>query len=272
MDFDQTFQELLTKLISFIPNLIVALITFIGSLMLAKPASRWVKQKIGKELDDPETLRLIERITRWCVIIPGTLIALDQVEFDITGFLTGLGIVGLTIGFALQDIARNFVAGVLLLIRQPFNIRDTVSVAGYEGTVLDITTRDTVIKTLDGKIVIIANTNVFSDPIINYSQNPYRRRDIKIGLGYEQDIDHAIAVFLKTIQEVAGVLDDPAPSIYAEELGDSALILSVYFWIDQRTHNIFETHSQAIIAINNAAEREGIQLPYPTQMVKLQQD
>ena len=92
-------------------------------------------------------------LTRWTVIILGILTALEQVNFDVTSFIAGLGIAGITIGFALQDIARNFVAGILLLVRQPFNIGNAVKVAGYSGTVLDITTRDTVLNQRDHQLL-----------------------------------------------------------------------------------------------------------------------
>jgi small-conductance mechanosensitive channel len=89
------------------------------------------------------------------VLVLGTVVALGQVNFDVTGFVAGLGVAGVTIGFALQDIARNFVAGIILLIRQPFDIGDAVEVGDYAGSVLDITTRDTVLKTWDGEMVIL---------------------------------------------------------------------------------------------------------------------
>jgi small-conductance mechanosensitive channel len=213
--------------------------------------------------------RLLTQLVRWTVIVLGTLVALEQVDFDVTGFLAGLGIAGITVGFALQDIARNFVAGIILLIRQPFEIDDAVEVAGHAGTVLDITLRDTVIKTWDGVMEILPNADVFASPITNYSELPHRRRTVQVGLGYGQDVEQAKSVFLESMRGVEGVLEEPAPEILTEGLGDSSLTLAARFWVNQKTHDLFGVHSEVVEAINEAAEREGIDLPYPTQTLRL---
>jgi len=270
MDLSGTFQELLQGALRFIPHLIAALITFAASLLLSGLAARWVRRTAKVKIHDPETLQLLSRLVRWTVIIMGTLAALEQVNFDATSFIAGLGIAGITIGFALQDIARNFVAGILLLVRQPFDIGNAVEVAGYAGTVLDITTRDTVLKTWDGEMVVLPNMDVFTSAIINYSALPHRRRTVYIGLGYDEDVGQATSVFLDAIQSVEGVLDDPAPSLLAEELGDSALTLVARFWVNQETHGLFDVHSEVVRAIKETAEREEIDLPYPVQTVRLE--
>jgi len=200
MDFGASFQELLQQAIEFVPHLIVSLVTFAATLILSGLAAGGVRRAARAKIQDRETVQLLSRLTRWAVLILGTLIALDQVNFDVTSFVAGLGIAGFTIGFALQDIARNFVAGILLLIRQPFNIGDAVEVAGYAGSVLDITTRDTVVKTWDGEMVILPNIEVFTNSITNYSELPYRRRTVYVGLGYGEDVTRATQVFLEAIR------------------------------------------------------------------------
>ncbi|OQY35105.1 MAG: hypothetical protein B6I38_01835, partial [Anaerolineaceae bacterium 4572_5.1] len=110
------------------------------------------------------------RTTRWAIIIWGLFLGLQQVEFNLTGFVTGLGIVGFTIGFAFQDIAKNFMAGMLLLLQQPFDIGDSIEVAGYAGTVTDIEIRSTALRTFDGRHVIIPNAEVFTGVITNFSR------------------------------------------------------------------------------------------------------
>ncbi|MGD2144744.1 MAG: mechanosensitive ion channel family protein [Anaerolineae bacterium] len=254
-----------------LPNFLVAIAIFIATLLLSKVARRWTKQNVKNRIDDPETRELLARIARWTVLVLGTLAALDQVPgVDITSLLAGLGILGFTIGFALQDIARNFIAGLLLLIRQPFGVGDGVEVAGHAGTVMEITTRDTVIKTRDGVMEIIPNLDVYTNPIVNYSELPLRRRTVAIGLGYGEDVDRAKQVFLDVIRGIEGVEERPAPEILTEELGDSALSLTARFWVNQQAHNLFAVHSEVVDAINDAAELERIDLPYPTQRVQLE--
>jgi small-conductance mechanosensitive channel len=270
--FGGSFQTFTQEALLFLPRLIVAIITFVATLLLSGAAARWAYQNTKKAIEDEETRRLLAKIVRWGVVIVGTILALEQVNFDVTSFVAGLGIAGVTVGFALQDIARNFVSGILLLVRQPFNIGDAVEVAGHAGTVKEITTRDTVIETWDGVMEIIPNIDVFTNPIVNYSELPLRRRTVTIGLGYGQDVEQAKQIFLQAIRNVEGVQDEPAPEILAEGLGDSAMTLAARFWVNQETHNLFETHSRAVQAINDTAEREGIDLPYPTQTLRLEGD
>lgn len=270
MDFGGTLQELIQDVLRFIPNLIAALVTFAASLLLSGLAARWVRRAAKVKIRDPETLRLLSRLTRWSVLILGTVVALGQVNFDVTGFVAGLGVAGVTIGFALQDIARNFVAGIILLIRQPFDIGDAVEVGGHAGSVLDITTRDTVLRTWDGEMVVLPNIDVFTSAITNYSKLPHRRRTVCIGLGYEEDVGQATRVFLDAIRSVEGVLEDPAPSLLAEELGDSTLTLAARFWVNQETHGLFDVHSEVVRTIKEVAESAKIGLPYPIQTVRLE--
>jgi len=263
-------QTYLDKAIDFLPRLIAALVVFGLSLLGASLVAQWVRKTLKSQFEDKELASLLARITRWTLVIVGTIVALDQVNFDVTGFLAGLGIAGITIGFALQDVARNFVAGILMLIRRPFEVGHRVEIADFEGTVQEITTRDTVIRTMDGEMVIIPNIEVYQNPILNYSGYPEHRRSVRIGLGYDEDVSGAVELFLETIQQVEGVLKDPAPSIYAEELGDSALILLARFWLDQRESGFYGVQSNVVQAIKETAEREGIDLPYPTQVVRVE--
>ena len=140
----------------------------------------------------------------------------------------------------------------------------------YAGTVLDIKVRDTVLKTWDGELVIVPNMDIFTNAITNYSRLPTRRRTVYIGLGYGEDVNRATRIFLQAIAGVEGVSGEPAPTLHAEELGNSALVMAARFWVNQGTHSLFDVHSAVVQAIKEAAERERIDLPYPTQTVRLE--
>ncbi|MDF1520827.1 MAG: mechanosensitive ion channel family protein [Brevefilum sp.] len=270
MEIQQAFQEWFTSLVQLLPNLITAIVIFFVTILASDFLAKGVKRIAKKKIENHEMLHLIFLLTRWTVIIFGTIFALSQVNFDVTGFIAGLGVAGFTIGFALQDIAKNFISGLLLLSRQPFSIGDYVKVNDYNGNVKEINVRDTVVETLDGEIVIIPNQKVFENPIINYTQSRLRRRTVVIGLGYEEDVARATQIFLDVIKNVPGVESQPEPSIRAKELGDSALTLEALFWVDQQSNNLVGIHSDVVTAIKEASDKHNINLPYPVQTVLLQ--
>jgi len=199
-----------------------------------------------------------------------TIVALQQVNFDVSSFIAGLGIVGFALSFAFQDIAKNFIAGVLLLIQQPFDIGDGIEVAGVGGTVTDIEVRSTTLRTWDGKQVVIPNADVYAAIITNFSRSPRRRIEIEVGVAYDTDLEKASAVLLETVGGLDGVLDDPAPRVVFKTFADSSINGTVYFWIETAHTDVFGAQDRAVKAIKSTFEREGIEIPYPVQTVLLQ--
>jgi small-conductance mechanosensitive channel len=271
MDWQAVFQDWLSSFVSFLPKLIAGIVIFILTLIGSGFLAKWVKKVIGNKTENVELQHLAFLITKWTVIVLGTILALSQVNFDVTSFIAGLGVAGFTIGFALQDIAKNFISGLFLLYRQPFKIGEYVAIADHEGTVREINMRDTVIETRDGELIIIPNKDVYENPIINNTQAKFRRREIKIGLGYEENADRAINVFTAAIESVPGVEVDRGVVIRAEGLGDSTLSLAALYWVDQHANDLFHIHSEVIKAIKVASEEHKINLPYPIQTVLIRQ-
>jgi len=267
MDFQTIFQNFLANLINFLPRLISGIVIFILTIVGSGFIAKWVKKVISQKITNKEMQRLIFMVTRWVLIILGTIFALDQVNFDVTSFIAGLGIAGFTIGFALQDIAKNFISGLFLLYRQPFVMGDYIKASDLEGIVKEINIRDTVIETLDGEIVIIPNNDVFEKPIVNFTHTRFRRKKVQIGLGYDQDTERAIEIFTEIIRSVPGVEADKGVTIRAEALGDSTLSLAALFWVDQQANTILDVHSEVVKAIKSAAEEHNINLPYPINTV-----
>lgn len=271
MEFTQSyFENLLAQTILFLPKLAVAIVVFVLSLYVAKLAQKWVTRMLRARNTDPELSILLSRSARWIVITFGTVVALQQVNFDVSGFIAGLGIVGFALSFAFQDIAKNFIAGVLLLVQQPFDIGDGIEVAGVGGAVTDIEIRSTTLRTWDGKHIIIPNADVYAATITNFSRSPRRRIEIEIGVAYDTDLDKASAVLLETVSGLPGTLNDPAPQVVFKTFADSSINATVYFWIETATIGLFDAQDQAVKAIKAAFEREGIEIPYPVQTVLLQ--
>lgn len=265
------FENLLTQSMLFVPKLAVAIVVFWVSMYLAKLAEKGVNRTLHARKTDLELSILLSRSTRWAVIIFGTVVALQQVNFDVSGFIAGLGIVGFALSFAFQDIAKNFIAGVLLLVQQPFDIGDGIDVAGVSGSVIDIEVRSTTLRTWDGKHVIIPNADVYAGTITNFSRSPRRRISLGVGVAYNTDLEKASSVLLETVSALDGVLDDPAPQVVFNTFGDSSIDCTIYFWIDTAATGIFSATDSAVKRIKSAFEREGIEIPYPVQTVLLQQ-
>jgi small conductance mechanosensitive channel len=265
-------QELLANVIAFIPNLIISLIIFIVSLYLAGLASRMVARWLARRDTDTELSMLLETITRWALYILGTTMALNQIGFNLTAFLTGLGILGFTVGFAIQDVSKNFIAGLLLLIEQPFDIGDGIEVAGYSGIVLDVDLRATELKAWDGRIILIPNSDVFTNSIVNFTKATQRRLELNIGVAYDTDLSNARQVALDAIAGIEGVLPDPPPQVIYNSFGDSAINFTLYYWIATQDTGYFDAQDAGVLAVNQAFKAAGIEIPYPIQSLILQKE
>lgn len=268
-NFSDLLQDLYNGLIGFIPDLVVSLIIFLAGLYLAGLIRRVLSRALARRGTDTETTLVIEAIARWTLFILITTMALNQIGFNLTAFLTGLGILGFTVGFAIQDVSKNFVAGLLLLIEQPFGIGDSIEVKGFTGTVLDVQLRATEMRTLDGRIVQIPNADVFTSPITNFSRASMRRIELKAGVAYGTDLEEARGVAMGAIFKIDGVLIDPAPRLIYNNLGPSTVDFSLYYWIDTSATDYLAAVDGGVVAIETAFAAAKIEMPYPVQTVIL---
>ncbi|MBN1437885.1 MAG: mechanosensitive ion channel [Anaerolineales bacterium] len=256
--------------IDLLPTILEALLILGASIVLARLAGNLLSKVLKRQKADPEITLLLTRLARWSIFAVGLITALQRF-FDVTAFLAGLGILGFTVGFALQNIMQNFVAGVILLIQQPFNVSDAIEVADYSGSVLAINMRTTEMRTWDGRIVIIPNSDVLSHTITNFTRAKDRRIDVPVGIAYDSDPEQARRTILEAIRSIPGLLADPAPSVVFSAFGDSAFHLTLYFWLDMEKGDFIAARDMAFTKIKAALEQAGIEMPFPTQTVLLQQ-
>jgi len=259
-------EPFIDNMIKGIPNLLTALGIFIVSIYFARLLSRILTRVLKKKLAPEGVTQLLGQLTYGSVIVFGTITALQRF-FDVTAFLAGLGILGFTVGFALQDVMKNFAAGVILLIQQPFHIDEYIGVAGFDGQVLEIDLRATEMRALDGRIVSIPNAEVLANPIINYTRANRRRIELPVGVGYSTDTDFARKVVLEALQQVPGFIAEPAPIVGFSNFGDSALQLDTYFWVDTAKTNHIAAKDAAFSLIKNALDKQGIDIPFPIRTV-----
>jgi small-conductance mechanosensitive channel len=183
---------------------------------------------------------------------------LTQLALTVVG---GTGLSGLVLGIAFRDITENFLASLFLSLQQPFREGDLVEVAGVAGYVQRLTSRTTVLMTLDGNQLQVPNSTVFKGTIRNFTSNPNRREDFIVGIGYEDSITSAQEVALKVLADHPAVLNEPEPLVLVENLGSSTVNLRVYFWLDGGRHSWLKVKSSVIRHIKRAFQDSGISLP-----------
>jgi small conductance mechanosensitive channel len=254
------FDQLIDGIVAGFPNFLSALIIFIASLYLARIVSGLLRRALSRGNPPLNVINLLAQLTRWAIVLIGTITALQRF-FDVTAFLAGLGIIGFTVGFALQDVMKNFAAGIILLIQKPFSVGEVIGVNGFDGTVLEITLRTTEMKALDGRLVTMPNADVLSNPIINYTRADRRRVDLSVGVSYDSDTELVRKLVLDAIQNVPGFVKEPAPSVGFSSFGDSAMELNANFWIDARMTNPTAAKDSGFSLIKNAFDEKEIGIP-----------
>jgi small conductance mechanosensitive channel len=264
-------QELIIKILEFLPKAILAMVIFVIALYLAGMVTKLVRLALERRGTDHEVKMVVVQVTRWSIIILGIFISLQQMGFDLSAFLVSLGVVGFTIGFALQDISKNFIAGLLILLQQPFDLGDAIKIDEFVGTVVNVDLRATEIKTFDGKIVLIPNADVYTSPITNYSRETNRRLELKLGVAYGTDLERVKQVALETLAGVETVLKEPVPEIAFDNFGGSSIDCTIYYWFNAKEESLASVRDAVIVAINAAFEEQNIEMPFPTQKVLLQQ-
>jgi small conductance mechanosensitive channel len=247
-------ERLLAQFIDFLPQLISGVVIFLVTLYVSAWAAKVAARAMERRRMDTELILLLRRLVRIAVFIIGTIQALAQVDFDVTSLIAGLGIAGFTIGFALQDVAKNFVAGVLLLLEQPFSIGDDIEVAGFTGTVKDVTLRTTELSTWDGRNVLVPNGDVFIKPIVNYSRDPRRRIKLTVSVG--KQIDHAdlTASVLGSLEGGEGILQAPRPGAVWTASSDGATELNAFYWVDTSVVDIREAQNSGVAGVRTALD------------------
>ena len=269
MTWNDLFQQFLNAILNLIPSVIASMVVFLVSLFLAAWLAKLVRKALEQRVVRRELVILLSRLTRWSVMIIGGIWALQVVGFNVSAFVAGLGVTGLIIGFALQDISKNFTSGALLMIQEPFSLGDYIEVAGNEGEVMDIQMRATELLSPDGLRVLIPNADVFTNTIINYTKTSRRRVKLTIGVAYDSDLQKVTETALQAIRAVPGLLNDPAPMLFFHDFSDSSIDFTIRYWFDTTETNYFEAQDIGVKAIKQAFDRESIEIPYPIRTIMM---
>jgi small conductance mechanosensitive channel len=209
---------------------------------------------------------LIVNVAGIAVMIAGFFIALGVLGLDkmVTSLLAGVGIVGLALGFAFQDIASNFMAGIILSFRHPFRVGHIIETNGFFGPVESMSLRNTHLRQLSGQTVRIPNKDVLGSPLVNYSEVGERRVELTVGVSYGDDLEQVRRVALTAIEALPMRLAERPTELFFQQFGDSSIDFQVRFWIRYtREPDFLGARSEAVMAIKRAFDQEGITIPFP---------
>jgi len=251
--------------IESLPGIVFAIAILLLTRYAANVARR-LATMTGKRILKSHSLRsLLIQISYVATWVAGVLFASVMAFPDLgLGDIVGLlGLGSVAIGFAFQDIFKNFLAGILLLLNEPFKLGDQIIVNEFEGTIEDITIRSTQIKTYQGERVIIPNATVFTSPVQVLTAMPHRRTDLALGIDYNTSLSAAIETLLQSIKNVQGVLSTPEPEVDAVGFGDSSIDLMIRYWTLLQKVQVRQTKTRVIVALKKACEQANISIPYP---------
>ncbi|NEO31577.1 MAG: mechanosensitive ion channel family protein [Symploca sp. SIO3C6] len=264
-----SLQELVGSGIKILPGLLTALII----ILLTRYAAEFVQQiadKLGTKTIKSYSLQLLlsktAYVSAWVIgALFAAVVAFPGLELG--DIIATLGLSSVAVGFAFQDIFKNFLAGVLLLLQEPFRINDQVIIGDYEGTVERIDIRTTQIRTYTGEQVILPNATVFTSAVQVRTAFESRRTDLGVGVDYNTSLPEATKVLLATITDIDGILTSPAPEVDIESFGDSSIDLVVRYWTLPQKTEVRRTQTKAIVAIKKAFDLVNISIPYPIRTV-----
>jgi small-conductance mechanosensitive channel len=245
--------------------LILLFFIWLGGV-IARREKFWSRVATNPFLGDllAQTMRII------CIII-GLIIALNLLgaQAMIATILGGAGVVGIAIGFAVRDTLENYLASIMLSLRQPFRAGDHVLIGDRAGKVMRLTSRATILMTLDGNHLRIPNSTVFKAIILNYTTNPERRFQFELGIDAADDPVAAMQVGLDIMAASDFILSEPAPSAGISNVGDSNIVIKYLGWINQKNTSFGKARSLSIRGVKDALETQGFSLPEPIYRVKL---
>lgn len=252
--------------IKMLPELVLAIIILIIGFFIAKTVRNLVNRTMRKKTRHSTLLSLVTNIVYVGIILLAGFLALGVLNLTtiVASLLAGAGIIGLALGFAFQDIAANFMAGIIMAIRKPFREGDIIESQDKMGPVHEMNLRATIIRSFEGQYHIIPNKEVFQNTITNYSRLGKRRVDLEVGVSYGDDLEKVRKLTLEAIKKLDFVLQEDDLSLYYKEFGDSSINFSVRFWVNfTKQPNYLHAKSEAIMAIKKTYDENDIMIPFP---------
>lgn len=267
----ERFTDRLEQLVVQLPLVLISLTVFFFIAWVGMRVARW-RNPWNRLAPNAFIADLFRSVVRIVFVIAGIVIALDIMNATalLSTILGAAGLIGLAIGFAVRDTVENFIASVMLSIRQPFRPNDVVEINGDQGKVIRLTSRATILLSFDGNHIRIPNATVFKSRIINFSQNRERRFMFTLGVDSAADLGATRELAVDAVQALPFVLSEPAANAWVGEITDSGIEIVVVGWIDQRETSISLARGEALRLAKRAIEASGVALPNTTYTLQME--
>ena len=259
-----------TSLVNSLPTILLGVALFAAFVVLGMVV-KWAIRKVGRKKHRNYNLLLaVARLAQGALFIVGLLVAAVVIfpDFTPTSALASLGFGSVAVAFAARDILQNYIAGILLLVTEPFRLGDQIVFEGYEGTVTEIQTRATFVRTYDGRRVVIPNAELFTNTVMVNTAFDTRRIDYDIGIGYGDDVEEAKRVMLGVMREEPTAHSEPPPEVLVFDLAGDHVTLRARWWIDPpQRKDALDSRDAVLGEMKRRLTAAGIDLPFPTQQV-----
>lgn len=242
---------------------VLGVAVFGATLLLAVVVRRVMIGVLDRGESDRQTGRLVGRLVGVLIVVGGTVYALELAGLRVGPMLGALGIGGIALAFAAQDILSNFVAGVLLQVRRPFRVGDEIASGDQEGRVEDVNLRTVQIKTYDGLTVYLPNAEVLQSPITNYTKTPLNRTSLAVGVSYDSDLEQVRSIILSACAGADGVVAAPPPEAWVEQFGDSSINVAVRYWHASDIASRWRARNAVAVSVKQAFDDAGVTIPFP---------
>lgn len=261
-------QQLGANFMALLPSFVLGCLLFVVFIFIARIIKALVQHLNARR--HYNLALVMGRLAQWSVLLFGLLVSVTVAfpAFTPANLISALGITGIAVGFAFKDIFENFMAGILILATEPFRIDDQIVFGNFEGTVERIETRATMIRTYDGRRVIIPNAELFKGSFMVNTAYDSRRLEYDIGIGTNDDIQLAKSIMLDVVRQDEGVLPEPAPDALVISYGESGINIRLRWWITPpRRADALDIQDRVLEKVKNALIASGIDLPFPTRQI-----
>jgi small conductance mechanosensitive channel len=249
----------------YLPKIFWAAVILVVGFYLGRLLRKITTDVLKRSSADTGVTFLLGQMVYWTIAGISVILAVGRFV-DVTALVASLGLVAFALTFALQDVLKNFAAGIILLVQRPFIVGDYVQVSTYEGTIKAVNSRSTGILTPDGLTVLLPNATVLDNPIVNYTRTPQRRIEIRFSLPYEADLPHIRGLALDAVKGVPDFLPEPAPDVIFED-AIGGVTLKVRLWVDTLRTPTSSSEDRALDLVYHALKAEGVEFRYPRQEV-----